>query len=308
MSKILFFGGKGGVGKTSCSSAFAVSKAGEGNRVFLISTDPAHSISDLFGVEIGSSIRSIRHNLDAVEIDPQKEADEYIDGIKNNMSHIISPIILDELNKQLDAARVSPGSHESALFDKMIQIINETSKIYDFIVFDTAPTGHTIRLLSLPEMLGSWMDSLISKRRKGMALKQMVKRIKGEKNEEDPIIKILTRRKENLEKARSIMMDEDNLGFVFVMNAERLPIEETKKAVKLLGDYKIPVEYLIINRILPESSDSFWQEKKRAESAYLKEIEEDFNVEKLYKIPLYQQDMHAVTIDMMSKNFDSTQR
>jgi arsenite-transporting ATPase len=141
-----------------------------------------------------------------------------------------------------------------------------------------------------------------------LALLLLVKRIKGEKNEEDPIIKILTRRKENLEKARSIMMDEDNLGFVFVMNAERLPIEETKKAVKLLDDYKIPVEYLIINRILPESSDSFWQEKKRAESAYLREIEEDFSVDKIYKIPLYQQDMHAVTIDLMSKCFDSTQR
>lgn len=307
MSKILFFGGKGGVGKTSCSSAYALSKASEGHRVLLISTDPAHSIADLFGIVIGPTIKTIRMNLDAIEIDPQKEADDYIDGIKNNMSHIISPIILDELNKQLDAARVSPGSHESALFDKMIQIINETSEVYDYIVFDTAPTGHTIRLLSLPEMLGSWMDSLISKRRKGMALRQMVNRIKGEKKEEDPIITILMRRKENLEKARTIMMDEDNLGFVFVLNAERLPIEETKKAVALLNRYKIPVEYLIVNRILPESKELFWQEKKKAEAVYLNEIEASFDVKKIFRIPLYQEDMHAMTIDLMARNFNSTE-
>lgn len=304
MSKILFFGGKGGVGKTSCSSAFAVSKAGQGYKVLLVSTDPAHSTSDLFNMKIGPKIITIKENLDALEIDPQKEADNYIREIKGNMSRIVSPIILDEMNKQLDAARVSPGSHESALFDKMVQIINETSEHYDFIIFDTAPTGHTVRLLSLPEMLGAWMDSLLKKRRNTMALKRMTDRIKGHKeSEEDPIIKILTRRKENLEKARSIMMDEDNLGFVFVMNAERLPIEETKKAVQLLKKYKIPVKYLVVNRILPDTTDPFWQQKKQYEKAYLDEIESYFKVETIYKVPMFQEDMQSGTINQMADYF-----
>ncbi|MBI9011035.1 MAG: ArsA family ATPase [Clostridiales bacterium] len=304
MSKILFFGGKGGVGKTSCSSAFAVSKADQGCKVLLVSTDPAHSTSDLFNMKIGPKIIPIKENLDALEIDPQKEADGYIREIKSNMSRIVSPIILDEMNKQLDAARVSPGSHESALFDKMVQIINETSEHYDFIIFDTAPTGHTVRLLSLPEMLGAWMDSLLKKRRNTMALKRMTNRIKGHKeSEEDPIIKILTRRKENLEKARSIMMDEDNLGFVFVMNAERLPIEETKKAVQLLKKYKIPVKYLVVNRILPDTMDPFWSQKKKYEKTYLDEIESYFKVETIYKVPMFQEDMQSGTINQMADYF-----
>lgn len=307
MSKILFFGGKGGVGKTSCSSAYAVSKAASGKKVLLVSTDPAHSTSDLFDQKIGPNITFLRKNLDALEIDPQAEADKYINGIKGNMLSIVSPIILDEMNKQLDAARVSPGSHESALFDKMIQIINETSKDYDHIIFDTAPTGHTVRLLSLPEMLGAWIDTLLKKRRKSISLKHMKDRIMGEAAKEaDPIIQILTRRKENMEKARSIMMDRDNLGFVFVMNAERLPIEETKKAVNLLKKYKIPVKYLVVNRILPETSDVFWQEKKQYEKKYLNEIESEFSVEKVFKIPMFLKDMQSETIDTMAGYFEKS--
>jgi len=303
MSKILFFGGKGGVGKTSCSSAFAVNKVNEGNKVLLVSTDPAHSTSDLFERKIGSKIISLRENFDALEIDPQKEADEYIDMIRGNKSQIISPIILDEMNQQLDAARVSPGSHESALFDRMIQIINEVSNDYDYIIFDTAPTGHTVRLLSLPEMLGAWMETLLKKRRKSMALKKMVDRAKGKTSDEDPIIKILMKRKANLEKARRIMMDEKSLSFVFVMNAERLPIEETKKAVQLLKKYHIPVKYLVVNRILPESEDSFWKSKKANEVKYLEEIHEEFKVSHIYKIPMFQEDMRASSIDAMAKYF-----
>lgn len=304
MSKILFFGGKGGVGKTSCSSAFALSKAEEGLKVLLVSTDPAHSTSDLFNMKIGSNITPICENLNGLEIDPQQESDGYIDEIKCNLSRIISPIILDEMNKQLDAARISPGSHESALFDRMIQIIINESNHYDYIIFDTAPTGHTVRLLSLPEMLGAWMDTLLKKRRKSLALKRMVDRISGKETEEDPIIKILNRRKSNLEKARSIMIDGDNLSFVFVMNPERLPIEETKKAVKLLTTYKIPVQYLVVNRILPENpTDDFWINKKQQETKYLQEIEETFKVKKLYKIPMFPEDMHESSIALMSAYF-----
>ncbi len=242
MGKILFFGGKGGVGKTSCSSSFALAKAKEGNKTLLVSTDPAHSISDLFNIKIGSREVEIASDLFALEIDPELESSKYIENIKGNLSRIVSPIILDEMNRQLDAARVSPGSHESALFDKMIEIIVGNNKIYDYIIFDTAPTGHTVRLLSLPELIGGWINSLLKKRRKTIALRNMKERLLGKKTiDDDPVIKILTRRKENMELAREIMIDESNLSFVFVINAERLPIEETKKAMKILQKYKIPV-------------------------------------------------------------------
>lgn len=303
MAKILFFGGKGGVGKTSCSSAFALKRAKEGKKVLLISTDPAHSIADLFNQEIGEEIVEIQKNLYGVEIDAQKESEKYIKSIRRNLKTIMSPIILEEINKQLDAASVSPGSHEAALFDKMIHIINNETSTYDYIVFDTAPTGHTIRLLSLPEILGSWIDSLIKKRKKILNLKDMIKNITRGTKEEDPILSILNKRKNTMEKARQIMIDENNLSFIFVLTAENLPIKETKKAIKLLEKYEIKVNHLVVNRILPkETFSEFWKTKKTQEKKYLTEIER-LNMKKIYKIPLFKCDMNESSIHKMSNYF-----
>jgi arsenite-transporting ATPase len=301
MGKVIFFGGKGGVGKTSCSSAYSLARAGEGSKVLLVSTDPAHSISDLFNRKIGSEIINIQKNLDALEIDPEKESDKYIKGIRGNMTKIFSPIILEEINKQLDAAKVSPGSHESALFDKIIEIVNEKSDEYDYIIFDTAPTGHTIRLLSLPELLGSWMDNLLIKRRKALKLKSMADR---EDYSDDPIVEILKKRKTNMEKAREFMMNDENLEFIFVLNAERMPIEETKKAVDMLLKYNMIVKKLVVNKILPENStDDFWIAKKKAERGYLDRIENEFDMKHVYKIPMLMDDIREDTVESIAKYF-----
>lgn len=301
MGKIIFFGGKGGVGKTSCSTAFALSKARNGLKTLLVSTDPAHSISDLFHCQIQDKMTQLEANLFGMEINPEKESTAYITKIRRNLHSIMSPIIMEELNKQLDAASVSPGTHESALFDKMIELIIDTSKEFDYIIFDTAPTGHTLRLLSLPEMLGAWMDSLISKRKKTISLKNMLGKNKDSK---DPIIEILSKRRKNLTLAREIMIDGNNLQFIFVLNAEKMPIEETKKAVKMLRAYDIKVNALVVNKILPNNSlDDFWKNKKAKEKQYLKIIKEEIPVNRLYKIPLFKFDMDECTINEMVEYF-----
>ncbi len=301
MANIIFFGGKGGVGKTSCSTAYAMALSKKGKKTLLVSTDPAHSISDLFSENIGSEIKQLDKNLYGIEINPEQESRTYINKVRMDLKKILSPIIMEDLNKQLDAAIVSPGSHESALFDKMIElIINEDSE-FDKIVFDTAPTGHTVRLLSLPELLGGWIESLVSKRRKVISLKNMIGRDKYEK---DPIMEILLGRKQNLEKARKIMVDDKKLEFAFVLNAEKMPIEETKKAVDLLRKYKINVSTLIVNKILPDNmEDDFWKNKKEKEQKYIEIINKDIAAEKIHKIPLFQDDMTEDTIVEMSEFF-----
>ncbi|TCO68868.1 ArsA family ATPase [Marinisporobacter balticus] len=304
MKKIVFIGGKGGVGKTTCSSAFAVYCAKAGKKTLLVSTDPAHSTSDIFERTIGLEIVNIRENLDAIEIDAEFESTKYINKIKGNLKNIVSPVIVEEITRQLDAAIVSPGSHESAMFDKMTEIINEKVDEYDQIIFDTAPTGHTIRLLSLPEMLGTWIDSLMAKRRKAVKLFKMANSQDPNKLDDDPILKILMRRKNNMEKARNIMIDDQKLQFIFVLNAEKLPIEETKKAVNILKKYNIPVNELIVNRILPEDmKDDFWKNKKGLERKYLNEISEAFSNQKIIRLPLLQNDMRAQYIDEVAEYF-----
>jgi len=306
MNKIIFFSGKGGVGKTSCASSYAIKKSFENNRVLLVSTDPAHSTSDIFEMEIKSEITNILDNLDAIEINPEEESEIYINSIRNNLHRIISPAILSEINNQLDAASVSPGTHEAALFDKIISIINTKSSDYDYIIFDTAPTGHTIRLFTLPELIGNWMDTLIKKRKKIVDYKKMSSKTKINRQlaAEDPIIKILSRRKENLEKARKIMLDQNKLSFIFVLNAEKLPIDETKKAINILKKHNINVSTIIINRILPENlKDEFFIKKKEFERKHIEYIENNFKGLKIIKLPLFERDMDFSNLKELSKYF-----
>ncbi len=307
MNKLVFFGGKGGVGKTTSSSAYAYYCAEKGEKTLLVSTDPAHSLCDIFERKIGSKITQIKENLFSLEIDPEEESQTYINNIKKNMKDIVSPVIVKEIERQLDAAAVSPGSDESAVFDKLMEIIIDYQKDYDRIVIDTAPTGHTLRLLSLPELLGGWMDRLIEKRMKAMELYEMATREdKKMKNviEKDPVLSKLNERKRKMEQAREILTDGDLVSFVFVLNPEKLPIEETKKAVDTLEKYKIYVNTLIINRILPENIEGkFWENRKKLEDKYLKEIEEYFSNKKLIKIPLIDEDVKIDNLKHISKYF-----
>ena len=308
MKKLVFFGGKGGVGKTTSSAAFALRCAKKGEKTLLVSTDPAHSLCDIFEKEIGSEITKLNDNLYALEIDPEEEAENYIQGIKTKMKDIVSPIIIKEVEKQLDAASVSPGSDESAVFDKLMEIILEYGEKYDRIVIDTAPTGHTLRLLSLPELLGGWMDRLIEKRIEAMELYEMSKRYDSKLKksiEKDPVISTLKLRKEKMEKTREILTNNELVSFVFVMNAEKLPFEETKKAIKVLSKYNFIVQDIVVNRILPENiSEEFWKKRKALEKIYLEEIEEYFKDKNIIKIPLVAEDVKSESLNILSSYYD----
>jgi arsenite/tail-anchored protein-transporting ATPase len=307
MNKIVFFGGKGGVGKTTSSAAYAWRCAKNGEKTLIVSTDPAHSLCDIFERKIGSKIINLEQNLFGLEIDPEVESENYIKNIKSNMKHIVSPVIVKEIEKQLDAASVSPGSDESAVFDKLMEVIIDYSTQYDRIVIDTAPTGHTVRLLSLPELLGGWMDRLIEKRKKAMELYEMANRDESRMQSlimKDPVIATLNTRKNKMELAREILTDEKLVSFVFVLNPEKLPIEETKKAVQVLSKYGIKVNELVVNRILPEGLiDGFWIKRKEMESGYLKEIDDYCHDKKIIKIPLIDSDVRANDIERISLYF-----
>jgi arsenite-transporting ATPase len=307
MNKLVFFGGKGGVGKTTSSSAYAWKCAKNGEKTLLVSTDPAHSLCDIFERKIGSKIIELQNNLFGLEIDPEEESENYIKNIKSNMKNIVSPVIVKEIEKQLDAASVSPGSDESAVFDKLMEIIIDYNDKYDRIVIDTAPTGHTVRLLSLPELLGGWMDRLIEKRKKAMELYEMANRDESRMQSlimKDPVIATLSARKEKMEKARDILTSDELVSFVFVLNPEKLPIEETKKAVQVLSKYGIKVNDIVVNRILPEGlTDLFWKRRKEMEIEYLKEIDEYFKDKNIIKVPLIDSDVRVNDIDRISRYF-----
>lgn len=288
--KIIFVGGKGGVGKSTTSAAFALQYANQGKKTLLISTDPAHNVGHIFNLQVGGKIKAVTKQLDALEIDAVQETERYIKTVKENIKGTVQPTMMEEVYRQLDTAKVSPGADEAALFDKLISIIIEESPHYDKIIFDTAPTGHTIRLLSLPELMGVWIEGLLQKRNK--TNDTYTRLLNDGEKIEDPIFDVLLERQQRFKQAREMMLDGKQTGFVFVLNPERLPIIETKHAIDMLDQYHLHVETLIVNRVLPEGEEgSFFQKRKRYEEDYIHEIKQTFYDKQLIFIPYFSHDI-----------------
>ncbi|MDR1731061.1 MAG: ArsA family ATPase [Synergistaceae bacterium] len=292
-----FFGGKGGTGKTTCASAYGAWLARNGYKTLLVSTDPAHSLSDALGVALSDKILPVRENLWGIEIDAAEEAKRYISEIQDKMLSIVSAVIVDEIKRQMEIAYMSPGAEEAAIFDKFVELMENLGDPWEAIVFDTAPTGHTLRLLSLPEILGTWIDSLIQKRKKSLELFKMAGKFDADlmkRAMEDPVIESLTRRQKKFEKSRQYLTDAESSEFFFVLNAERMPILETARAVELLEKYGIPVGGLVVNRVIPPEAGEFFAERLIAQKDYLKEIRDRFGAKKIVHLPLLRSDVRGM--------------
>ncbi|WP_091462052.1 ArsA family ATPase [Acetomicrobium thermoterrenum] len=286
--KYVFFGGKGGTGKTTCAAAFSLKASEMKKKVLLVSTDPAHSLSDIYDTSIGPKGAQLSDNLFAVEIDPEVEAKKYIEGIKRQLSGVVSNVVIEALQKQIDAAYMSPGSEEAAIFDKFLEIMESSEKKFDVVVFDTAPTGHTLRLLSLPKLLGLWINSLIEKRKNAVKL---LEKASGVKND-DPVLRILQNRKNMFEKAWNILSDFRQTAFVFVLTPERLPIFETERAIQYLEHSGIKVAGVVVNGVIPQAAEGAFMNKRReVQNRYIREIHGKFKEKVLAEIDLLDEDI-----------------
>lgn len=257
MDKFVFFGGKGGVGKTTVSCAYGLKCAREDLRTLVVSTDPAHSTSDVFDQQFDDDPKPVSgyENLDAMELDPDEEVERHMMEIKRTMSDQVSPAIVNEIDRQIELAHRTPGAYESALFDRFIGVMRD-SESYDRVVFDTSPTGGTLRLLSLPDFLESWIDRLVTKRKKSIDLFERAAigdREARRRAEEDPIIARLTERKEMFEFAGKTLRND--AAFFLVLNPDELSIRETRRALSDLTDYELGVEGLVVNKVAPAPDD-----------------------------------------------------
>ncbi len=297
--RVLFFGGKGGVGKTTLASTFAVLAADQQLKTLLVSTDPAHSTSDVFDADVGPEPTGLTDYLFAMEIDPEREAAQYVQDVKARIAESTPPRLVNEVERQIDIARVSPGAEEAALFDRFTRLLEQDGRFYDRIIFDTAPTGHTLRLLTLPENMTVWMSGLISRRKKVNALSKMWRNVAGaaagsQTTTADPVLDALHERQHRFERARDIMTDPEQTGFVFVIVPERLPILETERAVGTLAKYQIPVGAIIVNRVLPDIDEPFLARRRERESGYLDTIANTFKDVPLFRLPLLDRDVVGI--------------
>ncbi len=288
--RILFFGGKGGVGKTTLAAATALSLAARRRRTLLVSTDPAHSTGDILQAKLGSEPRSVTAGCWAMELDPVGETDRYIADVKARLADAVTPRLAGEVERQIDIARVSPGAVEAALFERFSRILDEEGGEYDRIVFDTAPTAQTLQLLSLPEQMSAWIAGLIGRRRQVTAAGRIWRTVAGgsglEGDEDDPVLRALEERRARFVRARSVITDPEQTAFFFVVVPERLPIWETGRAARTLGRYGIPVGGILVNRVrTARPSPDVRARGGEREMEYLAMIERDLDAWPRLQVP-----------------------
>ena len=281
---LLFFGGKGGVGKTTCAAAAALAAAHDGRRVLLVSTDPAHSTSDVLERAIGRSPQRVAPGLDAVEIDPLAEARRYLDDVRDRIGRLFSEAVARQAARQIDAAADTPGIEEAALLERLMTLVGARDR-YDLTIVDTAPTGHTLRLLRMPDTMGTWVSALV-KARTAMA--------DGSK-EPDALLDSLRERMDRLHAWRRELTDRASAAFVLVLTPERLPIEETVRAARELESVGIAVGAVIVNKILPPAADgTFLEGRRRQEARYLSEIGRVLARFPRVEVPQLMEDVHGI--------------
>src|SRR5690625_249736 len=185
---------------------------------------------------------------------------------------MVQTTMMEEVHRQLDSTKASATAYVAAFINKIISNIHEERKHFDKLIFDTAPTGHTIRLLSLPELMGVWIKGLLQRRKK--TNENYTQLLNDGEPVDDPIYDVLQERQERFSKAREVLLDPKETGFIFVLNPERLPIMETEKAIALLDKYHLHVKTLIVNKVLPETIDGdFFMKRKTHQQQYIRNIE-----------------------------------
>lgn len=233
--RYLFFTGKGGVGKTSIACATAIQLAESGRRVLLVSTDPASNVGQVFGIGVGNKITAIAAvpNLAALEIDPQAAAQAYRDRIVGPVRGVLPEAVVKGIEEQLSGACTT----EIAAFDEFTGLLTGTMNTdsYDHIVFDTAPTGHTIRLLQLP---GAWSGFL--------------EQGKGDASCLGPLAG-LEKQREQYKSAVDALADGQRTRLILVARAQQATLREVARTHEELAAIGLKQQYLIINGILPQT-------------------------------------------------------
>ncbi|GAA0705981.1 arsenical pump-driving ATPase [Paraclostridium ghonii] len=279
--KNVFFSGKGGVGKTVMACITAVKSANEGFKTLLLTTDPAAHIGKVLDKQIKDNPAPIDGcpNLYAAKIDPKVAFEEYKEMVLKDAKSKFSGPTIATMEEELN----SPCTEEMAAFQKFISYASEEE--YDVIVFDTAPTGHTLRLLELPM---DWSKQI-----------QMKAGVSAEISEEDK------KQKEKFDRVIATMKDKEKTTFSFVMYPEKTPIIEAYRASEELKTVGIETQMVISNLIIPEeqATSPFFRNRRNMQEKYLQEIKADFKGAELVRVPMYDKEIKG--IDMLIKIGDS---
>ncbi|MGE6474123.1 ArsA family ATPase [Psychrobacter sp. NPDC078631] len=315
---IIFIGGKGGVGKTTTAAALASYYASQQQKTLIVSTDPAHSLGDVLNVRLNNERTVISPYLDAIELNPDVIVDEHFAQVERTIKAYANPDMMPKIREHLRLSKSAPGAQEAAMLESMCHHLVEAADAgYEHIIFDTAPTGHTLRLLVLPEMMGAWTDGLLAQQRRQAKLRSVATHLDShnQKNNQkqstqkndvanpfaakksdrwEQAVSVLEKRKQLFRQAGLLLHDRTQTAIVLVMTADVLPLAETKRAIEQLEDSKLTPAAIVINQLIaPTQSDEFWQRRADRQQQIMQDIEQSFTKYPLYPIYLQQTDVRG---------------
>ncbi|CUS15356.1 unnamed protein product [Tuber aestivum] len=274
----IFVGGKGGVGKTTTSCSLAIQLAKVRESVLLISTDPAHNLSDAFNQKFGKEARKVEgfDNLSAMEIDPNGSMQELIEGAEGSQNPLG--------NMMQDLAFTIPGVDEAMSFAEVLKQVKSLS--YSTIVFDTAPTGHTLRFLQFPAVLEKALSKISQLSGKFGPMLNGILGAQGGPGGVDEMMQKMEGMREVIGEVSKQFKDPDLTTFICVCIPEFLSLYETERMIQELNNYQIDTHSIVVNQLLFPQKGSTCEQctaRRRMQKKYLEQIEElyeDFNVVK----------------------------
>jgi len=249
----VMFGGKGGLGKTTFSAATAWWLAQQGKKVLVFSVDPQASLSDIFQQDIfGKGPVKIIDNLWAQEIDADRHIKEYQDEVRQKIRDMYGLAeVPPEIEDYIQATSAEPAMEESAIFDSVVDIVNEGD--YDYYIYDLVPLGHALYYLSMAKVYDEWIGKITQLREQMREYEEVAARMKRQKEvDEDQILGELQYIRTRINSASRILTDRQKTAFFFVVIPEQMILLDTKKAAGLFAKFDVPIGGYVVNRVIPE--------------------------------------------------------
>ena len=288
--QFILFGGKGGVGKTTMAVATALELSKE-NKVLIFTTDPAPSLTDSFGQVIGNEPTAVAgtNNLFAMEIDPRKVLEEFKEEYGREILDILQQgtYLADEETEEIFRLDI-PGLDEVMGLKKITDFMESSD--YELYIVDTAPTGHTLRLLMLPELLDNWIKFLANLRWKYHVMVRQFAREKRIERADDFLLEM----KKTVKKVRALLQNSEKTEFVVVTIAERMGVSETGDLIRSLEQMHIPSRHIIINNIFPQEESDFAQMRRKTQERYIHEMKEKFSTRIITEVVLQPTEMRGI--------------
>jgi arsenite-transporting ATPase len=292
--RVILFTGKGGVGKTTVAAATALRIARSGRKTLIMSTDPAHSLADSFGVELAPDPTEVAPNLWAEQIDPQQRLEDNWREIQQQLVAVLNWAGLAEV--EAEELSVIPGLDE--LFSLADVKRHHDEGPYDTLIVDCAPTGETLRLLSLPDIIQWYMERIFPIERKVMgALRPVARRLTSFPLPDDSMYSAVRRFYDKLEGVRTVLTDASTTSVRLVVNPERMVIAEARRTFTYLNLFGYRVDAIVANRLLPNAvSDPYFDRWKELQREHMTTIEQSFSPVPILRAHLRDQELVGETL------------